>query len=78
MTGPTLALISNFPRAVRRTVLVPGHTCRWMLRATFPTPHDTVFLRYSKYSKSEQDRSVVDALDILLPSGKLLQGAEQT
>jgi hypothetical protein len=72
MANPTLVLIPNPPDAVRQAALVSGHTCRWTLKATFPAPHGTVFLRYSEPEQGE------DALDVLSSAGKLLQRLRDT
>lgn len=72
MPKPTLALVSEPPDAVRRAPLPPNHKPYWTLRADFPAPDGTVFLRYSAPESGD------DCLDVLTPGGKRLQRLTDT
>jgi hypothetical protein len=70
MSTPTLTLARIVPDAVRRAELAPGHKLRWTLKAEFPAPHGTVFLRYSEPEQGD------NRLDVLTAAGKRLHRLE--
>ncbi|WP_309715249.1 hypothetical protein [Armatimonas sp.] len=68
----SLTAISSLPAPVRRVALAPGHKLCWMLKAEFPAPHGTVFLRYSAPEDGDNE------LLVLTTSGKALQRLRDT
>lgn len=72
MDTPTLALVSSVPEPLRRVALPPDHKVCWTLKAQFPAPHRTVFLRYSAPDDGD------DQLLVLTTSGRALQRLRDT
>ena len=70
MPMPHLSLVASPPDAIRRAPLLPGHKPCWILKAEFPAPYGTVFLRYSKPEQGD------NCLDVLTAAGKRLHRLE--
>ena len=78
--NPTLTLVKSPPPAVARVPLPiysqkntnynPKYVVAWFLKATFPTPDGTVYLRYCVPEKSQGGD---DFLEVFTPDGKRLQ-----
>ena len=74
MSMPTLTVVpdAQVPDAVKSAPLPEGIRVAWTLKAEFPTPHGTVFLRYSAPEDGD------DELLVLTTSGKALQRLRDT
>lgn len=74
--NPTLTLVKDLPRAVASVPLPASaddaffqrrYVVHWTLKAEFPAPYGTIYLRYAEPEKWD------NCLDVLTPSGKRLQ-----
>ncbi|MGC4046491.1 MAG: hypothetical protein QM758_22085 [Armatimonas sp.] len=67
MSSPTLTLAKTIPDAMKHTPVLILHKVLWTLRADYPAPHGTVYLRFSVQESGE------DCLDIITSQGRILQ-----
>lgn len=63
-----LVLDPNPPAALNRHPPSPQTRVRWVLRAAYPAPFGTVYVRYNAHVSKKQG-----SVDVLTPAGKLLQ-----